>query len=336
MDLWVLYKQMLRSRLFEEAVSVLWNEGLISGEMHLGTGEEGIIAGIVTQLQEGDSLALDHRGTSALLMRGIDPILLMKELLGLPDGLCSGRSGHMHLFSPELLAASSGIVGSTGPAATGFALAARYLRTGKLSISFFGEGAMNQGMMMESFNLAVTWNLPVIFVCKDDKWSITTHSRNITAGNLTDRAAVFGMPTYEVDGSDVREVWISARKCLNRARAGLGPSFILATCSHLEGHFLGDPLLRTVRKPLSELPGITIPLMKSLLQSGGASALSRLEGLTIILNQVGKTIRDRKREIRDPVKIVRKLLVTEKMQLEKLEAQVFEELAGVISSITSE
>lgn len=106
---------MLKSRLFEEAVTQLWKEGLISGEMHLGTGEEAIVAGIVSQLRTGDSMALDHRSTPPLLMRGLDPVLILRELLGRPEGLCSGRGGHMHLFSRDHLAASSGIVGATGP-----------------------------------------------------------------------------------------------------------------------------------------------------------------------------------------------------------------------------
>jgi acetoin:2,6-dichlorophenolindophenol oxidoreductase subunit alpha len=115
-DLWSLYPLMLRSRLFEEAVARLWNDGSISGEMHLGTGEEGIVTGIVPQLRDGDAMALDHQGTPALLMRGVDAVAILRELLGRPSGLCAGKGGHMHLFSPEHLAASSGIVGATGPA----------------------------------------------------------------------------------------------------------------------------------------------------------------------------------------------------------------------------
>ena len=111
-DLWSLYALMLRCRLFEEAVARLWRDGLISGEMHLGTGEEAIVAGIVPQLLEGDALALDHRGTAALLLRGVEPVSILAELLGRPDGLCGGQGGHMHLFSREHLAASSGIIGA--------------------------------------------------------------------------------------------------------------------------------------------------------------------------------------------------------------------------------
>ena len=148
-DLWFCYSLMLKSRLFEQAVTRLWNEGLISGEMHLGTGEEAIVAGIVAQLAEGDAMCLDHRGTPPLIMRGVDPLLILRELLSRPDGLCGGKGGHMHLFSKNHLIASSGIVGSTGPAVAGFALPAQYLHPGTIAVAFFGDGAMNQGMLME-------------------------------------------------------------------------------------------------------------------------------------------------------------------------------------------
>jgi len=164
---------MFKSRYFEQSVAHLWHEGHISGEMHLGMGEEAIVAGILSHLRDDDAMALDHRGTPPLLIRGIEVELLLKEFLGYQDGLCSGYGGHMHLFSKEHLIASSGIVGASAPAAIGFAMAGRKLRPGSISIAFMGEGAMNQGMVMESFNLAAVWNLPVLFVCKDNDWSIS-------------------------------------------------------------------------------------------------------------------------------------------------------------------
>ncbi|HXX34005.1 MAG TPA: thiamine pyrophosphate-dependent enzyme, partial [Thermodesulfobacteriota bacterium] len=214
LDLWSLYKLMLKSRLFEEAVTQLWKDGLISGEMHLGTGEEAIVAGIVSQLREGDAMALDHRCTPPLLMRGVDPLLILRELLGRPDGLCCGRGGHMHLFSKDHLAASSGIVGAAGPAAAGFALAARYLRPETIAVAFFGEGAMNQGMLMESMNLASVWNLPVLFVCKDDEWAITTRSAMVTGGRLSERVRSLGLHFIEVNGLDVGKVWEAAHQAI--------------------------------------------------------------------------------------------------------------------------
>ena len=152
-DMWTLYAAMLRSRLYEEAVAKLWQDGLISGEMHLGTAEEAVVAGVVAQLRDGDAMALDHRGSAALIMRGVDPLAILRELLGCPDGLCGGMGGHMHLFSKEHLAASSAIVGAEGPAAAGFALAARHLNPGAIAAAFFGEGAMNQGLLTEKERL---------------------------------------------------------------------------------------------------------------------------------------------------------------------------------------
>lgn len=254
-DLWSLYRQMLRSRRFEEFVKDLWEKGKISGEMHLGIGEEAIAAGVVDHLQEGDAMALDHRGTPPLVARGVDLVVLLREFLGRGDGLCSGMGGHMHLFSPEHLAASSGIVGSSGPVAAGFALAAQCLRPENLAVAFFGEGAMNQGMLVETLNLAVAWKLPVLFVCKDNEWAITTPSHSVTGGNLIDRAKAFGMPAMEIDGTDVEAVWNAAGQGADRARNGNGPTFLLAHCPRLEGHFLMIGQIRTDqdRDPLDQI-----------------------------------------------------------------------------------
>lgn len=225
-DLWHLYRHMLRSRLLEEAVLHLWYQGLISGEMHMGIGEEAIVAGVVLQLNQDDALAIDHRGTAPLLMAGIDPVLLLREFLGRSDGLCGGLGGHMHLFAPERLAASSGIVGASGPAAVGFALAGQQLRPGSLAVAFFGEGAANQGMLMEAMNLAVVWKLPVLFICKDNDWAITTRSQSVTAGKLVERAKALAFYSDEADGWDVETVWHIAQKAIEHIRCGGGPAFL--------------------------------------------------------------------------------------------------------------
>jgi pyruvate dehydrogenase E1 component alpha subunit len=253
-DIWSLYALMAKSRVYEEAITDLWKECLISGEMHLGTGEEAIHAGILSQIREGDALALDHRGTPPAIMRGVDPYLLLRELLGKTNGLCRGQGGHMHLFSKEHLLASSGIVGASGPAAVGFALSAKHLRPGSIAVAFFGEGAINQGMMMESLNLASTWKLPVLFVCKDDSWSITSKSKRFTPGSMRERVQGFGLPYQEVDGLDVAAVWKAAQKGIDRARNKGGPTFLHAKCVHLDAHFLGYQLLRITQNPLRELP----------------------------------------------------------------------------------
>jgi TPP-dependent pyruvate/acetoin dehydrogenase alpha subunit len=336
-ELWSLYAVMLKSRLLEEAIASLWHDGLISGEMHLGTGEEAIIAGVVPQLGEGDAMAVDHRGTAALLMRGVDPVLIVRELLGYPDGLCGGMGGHMHLFSKEQLAASSGIVGAAGPTAAGFALAAQTLRPGTISVAFFGEGAMNQGMLLESLNLASTWNLPVLFVCKDDGWAITTQSERVTGGELNERARGLGVPAVEVDGCDVSEVWEAAQAAIERARSGQGPTFLHARCMHLEGHFLGFQLLRMMRDPLREMPRIAVPLARSFLRRGGTAWRERAAGLKQVLVAGPSIQRDPRRDAaNDPVQRARNSLSSDPVRLQEVEEQVKEEINRVVASAVAE
>ena len=336
-NLWELYALMLKSRLFEEAIAKLWDEGLISGEMHLGTGEEAIIAGVVNNLLEGDSMALDHRGTAALIMRGVDPVLILRELLGYPDGLSGGMGGHMHIFSKEYFAASSGIVGAEGPIAAGFALSAQYLRPGAIAVAFFGEGAMNQGMLMESMNLASIWKLPVLFVCKDDTWSITTQSKSVTGGNLSDRVNGLGIPFADVDGTDVTSVWETSHLAIERIRAGQGPTFLHARCVHFEGYFLGLQLLRLVHDPLREIPGIAVPIARSFMHQGGTSLRERITGLKSVLATVFSTLRDPRRDsANDPVQRIRTNLQSDPVRLKAIEDQIDQEVNYALESAIKE
>jgi pyruvate dehydrogenase E1 component alpha subunit len=332
LDLWSLYRQMFASRLFEEAVARLWRHGHISGEMHLGMGEEAIAAGVVGQLQAGDAMALDHRGTPPLLMRSVDPVLLLREFLGRSDGLCGGLGGHMHLFSPSHLAASSGIVGASGPAAAGFALAAQHLRPGAVAVAFFGEGAMNQGMLLEALNLAVVWKLPVLFVCKDDGWAITTRAFVVAGGNLAGRARAFGMRTRGVDGSDVKAVWAAAQEALGRARAGDGPTFLHARCVHLEGHFLGDPLLRVARRPLRQMRQMAGSLLKSTFARKGVSKRERIGNVKTTLSFIATSARERSSKQDDPLVRTRRELETDGARLEQLEAAVAQEIQAALET----
>jgi len=321
-DLWYLYELMLKSRYFEEAVHQLWNEGKISGEMHLAIGEEAISAGIVSHLKKGDAMALDHRGTPQMIMLGIDPVSLLKEILGHPDGLCNGMGGHMHLFAKNHLTLSSGIVGASGPAALGFAISAKKLRPGKIAVSLFGEGSMNQGMLMESFNLAVAWKLPVLFVCKDNKWAITTESKSVTSGVLTERAKIFGMPASECDGSDISVVWNAAKKVIDRIRKGEGPAFLHLHCVRPEGHFLGDPLIRISRKPIQEMKKIAGPLIKSVTKFKGSNLFERSSSLKAVSTTLGKTLKNQILKQDDPIKSIRDQLKNESDRLNKLENSV--------------
>ncbi|MEN8173690.1 MAG: thiamine pyrophosphate-dependent dehydrogenase E1 component subunit alpha [Chloroflexota bacterium] len=333
MDLWSLYYLMKKSRQFEAAITQLWEQGLISAEMHLGTGEEAIIAGVVSHLVPGDAMAVDHRGSAPFLMRGVDPISMLKELLGFEDGLCGGMGGHMHLLSKEHLAASSGIVGAGGPTAVGFALAAQHLRPGTIAVAFFGEGAMNQGMLLESINMASVWSLPVLFVCKDDDWSITTESKTLTGGELGERVRGLGVRYVESDGMDVEAVRKSAGEAIERARAGKGPSFLHTRCVHLEGHLLGFSLLRIIRNPLKELPKIAVPLTRSFLRLGGGSLRDRLAGMRIVLSRIMDTIYDgRQQAHNDPVLRARNALQQDTARLQELDRLIEQEISAALEA----
>jgi pyruvate dehydrogenase E1 component alpha subunit len=332
-DLIQIYRQMYRSRIFEEHVVSIWNEGLITGEMHTGIGEEAINAGIVTQLLKGDALALDHRGTAPAIIRGVDPKILLLEFMGQKQGLCMGRGGHMHIFSKPHLLASSGIVGSSGPAAAGFALAAQHLRPGKIAVAFFGEGAVNEGMLMESFNLTSILKLPVLFICKDNGMAITTVSHEVTAGRITDRAIAFDMPAIEIDGANVERVFEAAYEAIEKARSGGGPSFILAKCKRLHGHFLGDPLLRIVTKPVKELGKIAPGLIKSTTRTKGGPLKDRIESLKDVLSLLGRTANDRFSEVSDPLMLLRKKLKNEIKEIETVEADVSREMDLVVEEV---
>jgi len=337
MDLWSLYALMKKSRRFEEEITQLWNAGLISGEMHLGTGEEAIIAGVVSQLLPGDAMALDHRATAAMLMRGVDPVLLLREMLGHPDGLCGGKGGHMHLFSKDHLAASSGIVGAAGPTAIGFGLAAQYLNPGAIAVAFFGDGAMNQGMLMESINMAAVWDLPVLFVCKDDGWAITTQPGDSTGGNMGDRVRGLGVHYLEADGLDVEQVWQAAHQAIEHSRNGEGPTFLHARCVHFEGHFLGLPLLRMIRNPLRELPGIVAPLIRSFLSHRGGPIRERLAGVRVVVSAILATIKDpRRHAANDPVARARSLLISDPARLQELDNLIEKETNAILASALQE
>lgn len=317
-----LYRKMLLCRRLEEAIARLWHEGRIPGEMHLGIGEEGINVGVLDHVGEGDAVALDHRSTAGMVLMGVDPAAIIKECLGRPDGLCAGMGGHMHLFSKEHLAASSGIVGASGPAACGFAMAAQYLRPGKVAVAFFGEGAMNQGMLLEAMNLAAVWKLPVLFVCRDNGVAITTSSASVTAGNLEERARSLGVSAAYLDGSDVEKVWREAGKMIERARGGGGPSFLRASCLRPEGHFLGDPMLRIVRRPVHEMRPRLGPLVLSILKPSGASLMQRRASLGKVTSTLLKALAMRSGSAYDPLRLLKQRLEDSKEALEALQQDI--------------
>lgn len=331
-DIFALYELMFYSRRFEEMVQELWDKGKIFGEMHMSLGEEAINAGVISHLVEGDAIALDHRGTSPLIMRGINPKKLLLELLGHPNGLCRGNGGHMHLFSKEHLVASSGIVGASGPAAVGFALASKYKKRQNIAIAFFGEGAANQSMMLSSLNLASAWNLPVLFVCKDNDVSITTPSKEVTGGNLTERAKSFGINGIELNGLDVEFVWQKCASIIDNMRKTMSPFFIVAKCIHKEGHLLGDSILRAQRSTIKESIERTGPLLKSLTRLKGASILKRGASIAKIMSLITK-IGDQLKKRNDPLVLAKNKLKKKNEKLKLIESKVNNQIETLIFDV---
>jgi TPP-dependent pyruvate/acetoin dehydrogenase alpha subunit len=327
-----LYREMARARAFEQLLADLWWRGLISGELHLGTGEEAVAAGVVSHLVEGDALALDHRPTPELVIRGVDLLALLHEMLGNEAGLGRGRGGHMHLLSKEHLCASSGIVGAGAPFGAGFALAAKLLRPGAVAVAFVGEGAMNQGMVLETMNLAAAWSLPLVLVCKDDNWAITTRSEDVTGGGLRERAAAFGLASEAVDGLDVEQVFDVSGGAIERARQGGGPSFIHARCVHLDGHFLGDPLLRIARKPFREGRGVLASTARASLHPRGGSVRTRAESIVSLLGMLSAARSKKRRDARDPLELARRALDERGQEFASVERDIAAEMAAIVGA----
>lgn len=294
---------MARIRQFEEALAELWQRGLISGELHLAIGEEAVHAGVCAHLADGDAVAVDHRSTPVFVARGVGLRELLLEVLGQSAGLNGGNGGHMHLFAPSMLLASSGIVGASAPLAAGFALAADHLRPGSVAVAFFGEGAANQGMLLEALNLAVAWKLPLVFVCKDNRWAVSTRSEAVTGGDLVARAEAFGMPALRVDGLEVEKVWEAARIAVSRARRSEGPMFLLCRVPRPHGHLLGDQLQRMVEHPIRESVGAVSGLAHAAFATHGASLEERLSALRVIAATSSSARKDHRRRL-DPLHIV--------------------------------
>lgn len=327
-----LYRHMLRARAYEVAVADLWARGLISGEMHLGTGEEAVAAGVVTHLREGDGLALAHRCSPPLVVRGVPLVPMLRELLGRPDGLGAGRAGHMHLFSRRHLAGSSGVVGASLPMGAGLALAAARLRPGSIAAAFVGDGALNQGMALETLNLAVAWELPLLVICVDNEWAITTRSSTVTAGRPLERAAAFGWRTANVDGTDVTEVHGMAGRLIERLRKHGKPAFLLASCPRLDGHFLGDPMLRMSRRPLDDGRAVFGEVASAVTRRGGG-VLDRAGGMLRMASLLVKVRAGPERESRgDPLRRAREAMVRHGEARQRIEAEVQEEIAGAVEA----
>jgi acetoin:2,6-dichlorophenolindophenol oxidoreductase subunit alpha len=236
-----MYRGMQMIRLFEEQVNDLYTRAVMPGLAHLYIGEEAVAVGICTALNRDDYITSTHRGHGHCLAKGASPDRMFAELLGKEAGYCRGKGGSMHIADPASgnLGANA-IVGGSAGIATGAAFSAKYRGTKQVTVCFFGEGALGQGLLYETMNLARLWNLPVIYVCENNMYNEYTHFSETTAGEILGRPAAFGIPAESVDGQDVRAVHAVASRLVEQARAGMGPSFLLANTYRYHGHHVGD------------------------------------------------------------------------------------------------
>jgi TPP-dependent pyruvate/acetoin dehydrogenase alpha subunit len=236
-----MFRRMQMIRLFEEQVNELYTRALMPGLAHLYAGEEAVAVGICEALRSDDFITSTHRGHGHCLAKGASPDRMFAELLGKEAGYCRGKGGSMHIADPATgnLGANAIVAGSTG-IATGAAFSAKHLGTGQVTVCFFGEGALGQGVLYEVMNLASLWKLPVIYVCENNLYNEYTHFTETTAGDILARGTAFGIHAENVDGQDVRSVHATATKLVDRARRGEGPAFLLCNTYRYTGHHVGD------------------------------------------------------------------------------------------------
>jgi acetoin:2,6-dichlorophenolindophenol oxidoreductase subunit alpha len=231
-----LYRRMLLIRRAEECLARLGQEGKFPGGVHLYIGQEAVAVGVCSLLTDRDWITSTHRGHGHFLAKGGELKSMYAEIWGKADGICRGMGGSMHVadLSKGILGAN-GIVGGGFAIATGAAFGAKLRSDGRVAVCFFGDGAANQGVFMETMNVSSAWQLPTIFLCENNGLSEFTVSSTVTGGTLVDRAKAF-MPTVIVDGNDVLAVRAATEKALARARAGDGPSYVECTTYRIRGH----------------------------------------------------------------------------------------------------
>ncbi len=236
-----MYRRMVMIRLFEEQVNELYTRALMPGLAHLYVGEEAVAVGICEALQPDDYITSTHRGHGHCLAKGASPDRMFAELLGKEAGYCRGKGGSMHIADPATgnLGANA-IVGGSAGIATGAAFSSKHLGTNQVTVCFFGEGALGQGVLYEVMNLASLWKLPVIYACENNLYNEYTHYSETTAGDLLARGSAFGLHAESVDGQEVRAVYASAKRLVERARKGEGPAFLLCSTYRYTGHHVGD------------------------------------------------------------------------------------------------
>ena len=255
------YREMLLIRRFEEKAGQLYGMGLIGGFCHLYIGQEAVVVGIQAALKDGDDVITSYRDHGHMLACGMDPKGVMAELTGRRGGYSKGKGGSMHMFSREKnFYGGHGIVGAQVPLGTGLAFAHKYNKDDGLSAVYCGDGAINQGQVYESFNMAALWKLPVLYVIENNKYAMGTSQERAAAGELYQRGSAYGIPGHQVNGMDVLEVRAAADKWVEYIRAGNGPVILEMKTYRYRGHSMSDPAKYRTKEEVEKMRSESDPI----------------------------------------------------------------------------
>ena len=277
-------RRMLRIRRFDERASKMVKRGEIPGTVHTSIGQEAQVVGACMALAEGDYMTGNHRSHGHPIGKGAALGPLMAELVGKATGVCGGKGGSMHLADFKVGSlGESGIIGSSIPIATGAALSSKVLKNGKVSLAFFGDGASNQGCLYEAMNLSSVWGLPIIFLCENNQYALSTPAHTVTAGVIADRATGFNMPGVRVeDGQDVLKVYDAVKTAVDRARRGEGPSLVEVMTYRFNEHSEGLRIAVDYRDPVEKeawLKRDPVKMFRAYLEENGIADAAVLDSL---------------------------------------------------------
>ena len=268
------YRDMLLIRRFEEKAGQLYGMGLIGGFCHLYIGQEAVVVGMQAAVTPDDTLVSSYRSHGHMLVTGMDPKGVMAELTGRRGGYSKGKGGSMHMFSRDKnFFGGHGIVGAQVPIGTGIAFAHRYLENGNVCLTYLGDGAVNQGQVYESFNMAALWKLPVVYVIENNKYGMGTSVERASATvDLYKRGQAYGIPGQQVDGMDVLAVKAAGDKAVAHARAGKGPYILEMLTYRYRGHSMSDPAKYRSKEEVSKMRQEHDPIdrVRQLLLDSGA------------------------------------------------------------------
>jgi pyruvate dehydrogenase E1 component alpha subunit len=254
-DLLQYYKDMLLIRRFEEKAGQLYGMGLIGGFCHLYIGQEAVVVGLEAAAEEGDKRITSYRDHGHMLACGMDPKGVMAELTGRAGGYSRGKGGSMHMFSKEKhFYGGHGIVAAQVPLGAGLAFADKYKENGRVTFTYFGDGAANQGQVYETFNMAALWDLPCIFVIENNQYAMgTAQKRSTSSQDIYKRGEAFGIPGEAVDGMDVLAVKDAGERAVKHCRSGKGPYILEIKTYRYRGHSMSDPAKYRTREEVQKM-----------------------------------------------------------------------------------